>query len=128
MTSTFKIDDPALRVIDEHRLAAKIFVEAVECEANASISQMLEATEAPRNAMFAAGAALVTTWPTTIAGAIAMSKYLATVFDETGIESSIMPPAIDTSDDEEEAWQAVAFRTLASALAQMQPATAAEAQ
>jgi hypothetical protein len=39
-----------------------------------------------------------------------------------------MPDTIDTSDDEEEAWQVLAFRTLASALAQMQPATAVEAE
>jgi hypothetical protein len=136
MTSTFKIDDRAFRAIDEHRRAAKIFVEAVRVEfasegkvTKDALARLNETTQEATDKCFAAGASLVKTQPTTMPGAIAMLRYLATLYDDegTGCECSIMPDTIDTSDDEEEAWQVLAFRTLASALAQM-PATAAEAQ
>jgi hypothetical protein len=123
--------DPIFRAIAAHRRAAKIFNEVVVEYGNCSIDRHLEATEAPRNAMFAAGDALVTTKPTTMRGAVALLRYLSTLMDDigTGCECSVMPDTIDTSDDEVEAWQILAFRTVASALAQMQSAeTAVEAK
>jgi hypothetical protein len=114
--------DPAFTLIAAHRQAARIFNEVVVEYGNCSIDRHLEATAAPRDAMFAAGDALVKTKPTTMAGAVAMLRYLSTLYDEigTGTECSVMPDTIDTSDDEQEAWQVLAFRTLASALVQVQ--------
>jgi hypothetical protein len=121
VASTTARDDPAFRAISSHRRAARIFNEVVVEYGNCSMARHLEATAAPRDAMFAAGDALVKTKPTTMAGAVAMLRYLATVFDEPSIpmESNIMPETVD-----EEAWQCAVFRTLAAALVQVQPATA----
>jgi hypothetical protein len=113
--SPFKIvastNDPAFHAISAHRRAAKIFMGAVRevCEWDASAND--EITEAPRNAMFAAGCALAKTQPTTMPGAIAMLQYLATLFDTNGIDSSVMPETVD-----DEAWPRAVFRTLAAAL------------
>ena len=133
---TTSTNDPVFGAIDKHRLAASIFEEAVRVEfasygkvTKDALAQLNETTQEATDKCFAAGASLVKTRPTTMVGAIAVLRYLATLYDDegTGAECSIMPDTIDTSDDEEEAWQVLAFRTLASALAQM-PATAAEAQ
>src|SRR6266436_3649355 len=112
-----KQHDPALRAISEHRRAAKIFNEAVRvgCEPKGSVSEqwdrLKEVTAAPRDAMFAAGCALVTTQPTTMFGAVAMLRYCATLFDEPSIpmESNTMPETVD-----DEAWPCAVFRTLAA--------------
>jgi len=116
--SPFKIvsgtNDPVFRAIGAHHRAARIFIAALLAESEAS-EGFSEATAAPRNAMFAAADALVTTKPATMAGAIAMLKYLSTVFDENGIESSIMPETVD-----DEAWPCAVFRTLAAALVGVQ--------
>jgi hypothetical protein len=52
-------------------------------------------------------------------GAIALVQYLAAQFDDehgSGVDCANMPDSIDG-----EAWPAIAFRTLAAALVQVQP-------
>jgi hypothetical protein len=115
----FRQRDPALRAIAAHRRAARIYYEAVKIEfasdgkvTKAALARLNETTKEATDDVFAAGCALATTQPTTMFGAIAMLRYLATVFDEAGIESSIMPETVD-----DEAWPCAVFRTLARALA-----------
>jgi hypothetical protein len=85
--SPFKIvsgtNDPVFRAIGAHHRAARIFIAALLAESESS-EGFSEATEAPRNAMFAAGCALVKTKPATVAGAIAMLQYLATLHTRRG--------------------------------------------
>jgi hypothetical protein len=116
--------DPIFAAIEAHRQAARIYYEAVRVEfasdgkvTEAASARLNETTSEATHACFAAGRALVTTQPTTMLGAIAMLQYLATAFDEPGIptESNIMPETVD-----DEAWTCAVFRTLASALAQVQ--------
>jgi hypothetical protein len=116
-----KQHDPAFRA-SAHRRAAKIYNEAVnvECESHGKVTEaayarLNETTKEATDECFAAGCALVTTKPTTMFGAVAMLRYLATVFDEAGLESNIMPETVD-----DEAWPCAVFRTLASALVQVQ--------
>ncbi|SIO50160.1 hypothetical protein SAMN05443247_06649 [Bradyrhizobium erythrophlei] len=120
----FKQHDPALRAVDAHRRAAKIFNEAVRIEfasygkvTEAAYARLNEITRARTDDCFAAGYSLVKTQPTTMLGAIAMLQYLATLFDEPGIpmESNVMPETV-----EGEAWPCAVFRTLASALMEVQ--------
>jgi hypothetical protein len=70
--SPFKIvsgtNDPVFRAIGAHHRAARIFIAALLAESESS-EGFSEATAAPRNAMFAAADALVTTKPETMAGA-----------------------------------------------------------
>jgi hypothetical protein len=119
----FKQHDPALLAVNAHRQAARIYKEAVRVEfasdgkvTKAALDLLNEITREATDAVFAAGCALVKTRPTTMLGAIAMLQYLATVFDENGLESNIMPETVD-----DEAWPCAVFRTLASALARVQP-------
>jgi hypothetical protein len=114
--------DPIFAAIEAHRQAAKIFNEAVRVEfasygkvTEAAYARLNETTKEATDECFAAGCALVTTKPTTMFGAVAMLRYLATVFDEAGLESNIMPETVD-----DEAWPCAVFRTLASALVQVQ--------
>lgn len=119
----FKQHDPALRAINAHRQAARILTEAVRVEfafeghvTKAALARLNETTREATDDVFAAGAALVKTAPTTTLGAVALLQYVSTIFDEDGLESSAMPETVDG-----EAWPIALFRTLASALAQVQP-------
>ena len=113
-----------MRAVNAHRQAAKIFNEAVRVEfvsygkvTEAAYARLNEITSEATDNCFAAGYSLVKTQPTTMLGAIAMLQYLATLFDEPSIpmESNVMPETVD-----DEAWPCAVFRTLASALAQVQ--------
>jgi hypothetical protein len=113
---------PLLRAIAAHRRAAKTFNEAVDVQyasdgkvTEAAYARLNETTKEATDECFAAGCALATTQPTTMFGAIAMLRYCATLFDEAGLESNIMPETVD-----DEAWPCAVFRTLAAALAEVQ--------
>ena len=123
LPTTNRPEDPAFRAIATHRQAAKAHTKAVETQfaSDGKVTKdfyaRLETTTSKAcDDMFSAARVLVKTKPTTPPGAIAMLKYLATVFDDegSGVDCSSMPDDIDG-----EAWPAFVFRTIAHAGAAM---------
>jgi hypothetical protein len=117
--------DPVLPAIDAHRKRVEIVLEAVRVEGESFGKGTKAAQDRLEKTMRKVwvsldppARALVTTQPTTLLGAVALLQYLMMQFDEHG-DCTWIPDTID-----DEPWPFLAFRTVASALLQMQPAAA----